>query len=265
MPARVVPEILVLQHQELVGAGSLPELVAARGWTLRLCRLHRGDPLPPPQVPGQILVVLGGTMGVADREDPGCPWMGAELGLIAARLRQRAPVLGLCLGAQMLAHAAGGRVEPLLQGDPPRALPQVGCGAVQWLAAADREPVLAGLQVCEPVFFWHGDRVRLPAEAVVLGSSLACREQAFRIGPSAWGLQFHAEITPALARSWVAAVPAFVRRAHGPDGVERVMADLDRWGEVIEARNRLLLGNLLDQLAAAASPGASGQFSLGSS
>jgi hypothetical protein len=110
---------------------------------------------------------------------------------------------------------------------------------------------LAELNACEPVFFWHGDRCRLPADAVVLGSSLACREQAFRIGRGAWGLQFHAEITPTMARSWVEAAPHVVQQAHGPAGVERVLADLAVWGERIEARNRLLLGNLLDALAAA--------------
>jgi GMP synthase-like glutamine amidotransferase len=244
-----IPEVVFLQHQQLVGPGSLPDLVAERGWPWRVCRLDQGDPLPSPHAVGQILVVLGGTMGVADRDDPAHGWMPAELALIRVRLESDAPVLGLCLGAQLLAHAAGGRVEPLLQGDPPRALPQVGCGAVQWLRGVEQEPVLAGLQACEPAFFWHGDRVRLPAAAVLVGSSLACREQAFRIGPRAWGLQFHAEITPALARSWVAAVPEFVRRAHGPDGVERLLADLDRWGEGLQARNRLLLSNLLDALA----------------
>ena len=244
-----VPEVMVLQHQELVGPGSLPELVAERGWSLQVRRLDLGDPLPPAHRPGQILVALGGTMGVADRDQPAHAWMPAELELIRARLESGAPVLGLCLGAQMLAHAAGGVVEPLLQGEPALALPEVGCGAVQWLPTAAREPALARLNPCEPVFFWHGDRCRLPPGAQLLASSLACREQAFRIGPRAWGLQFHAEITPALAHAWLEAAPDFVRRAHGADGVQRLRHDLAAWGERIEARSRLLLGDLLDVLA----------------
>lgn len=245
-----MPEVMVLQHQELVGPGSLPDLVAERRWDLQLCRIDAGDPLPPHHQNGQILVVLGGTMGVGDRDDPAYSWMPAELALIQARLEAQAPVLGLCLGAQMLAHVAGGAVEPLVQGQPPRPLPEVGCGAVQWLPAAAEEPALAGLNACEPVFFWHGDRCRLPDHAVLLGSSLACREQAFRIGPCAWGLQFHAEITPALARSWVEAAPEFVQRAHGIHGTGEVLADLVALGERLEARNRLLLGQLLDAMAA---------------
>jgi GMP synthase (glutamine-hydrolysing) len=246
-----MPEVMVLQHQELVGPGTLPELVAERHWDWQICRVDAGDGLPPHRQPGQILVVLGGTMGVGDRDKPGCSWMPAELALIRARLEAEAPVLGLCLGAQMLAHVAGGAVEPLVQGLPPRALPEVGCGAVQWLPAAAEEPALAGLNACEPVFFWHGDRCRLPDHALLLGSSLACREQVFRIGPRAWGLQFHAEITPALARSWVEAAPEFVQRARGAGGVDQVLADLEAWGERLESRNRLLLGQLLDAMALA--------------
>ncbi len=241
-----MPEVVVLQHQELVGPGSIPALVEARGWPLQICRLDQGDGLPAPEVPGQILVVLGGTMGVGDRLDPAYPWMAAEIELIQARLQAQAPVLGLCLGAQILAHAAGGAVEPLTP------LPEVGCGAVQWRSTAATEPILTGLNACEPVFFWHGDRVRLPAHAELLASSLACREQVFRIGEAAWGLQFHAEITEAMARSWVAAVPDFVQRAHGCDGVEQLLADLKLWGSAIERRNGLLLVNLLDALGNAA-------------
>ena len=241
-----MPEVVVLQHQELVGPGSIPALVQARGWPLQTCRLDQGDELPDPEVPGQILVVLGGTMGVGDREDPAYPWMAAEIELIQARLQRQAPVLGLCLGAQILAHAAGGAVEPLAP------LPEVGCGAVQWRTTPATEPILNGLNACEPVFFWHGDRVRLPADAELMASSLACREQVFRIGEAAWGLQFHAEITEAMARRWVAAVPDFVQRARGSDGVEHLLADLNVWGRAIEQRNALLLGNLLDALAQAA-------------
>lgn len=247
-----MPEVMVLQHQELVGPGSIPALVEAKGWDLHICRLDRGDPLPDPVVPGQILVVLGGTMGVGDRDDPAYPWMAAEIALIQARLRAQLPVLGLCLGAQILAHAAGGAVETLCPKDGSTPIPEVGCGAVQWRTTAAAEPVLSGLNPCEPVFFWHGDRVRLPAGAELLASSLACREQAFRIGTAAWGLQFHAEITQAMARHWIAEAPEFVRRAHGAGGVDRVLGDLNLWGAQIEARNRLLLHNLLDALAALA-------------
>jgi GMP synthase-like glutamine amidotransferase len=200
-------------------------------------------------------VVLGGTMGVADRNHPDHSWMAAELDLIRNRLNNRSPVLGLCLGAQMLAHAAGGSVEPLLQGNPSQPLPEVGCGAVQWLPVAGKEPALAGLNACEPVFFWHGDRCRLPADALLLGSSLACREQAFRIGPCAWGLQFHAEMTPALALGWLEAAPEFVRQACGANGEQRLRAELELWGEQIHTRSRLLLGNLLDNLASASTSG----------
>lgn len=244
-----MPHVVVLQHQKLVGPGSIPDLVQARGWTLQICRLDLGDPLPDALTPGQILVVLGGTMGVADRRDPAYPWMEAEIELIQARLQAQSPVLGLCLGAQLLAHAAGGAVEPLCHPKSQQPLPEVGCGAVQWRPAAAEEAILAGLAPCEPAFFWHGDRVRLPDGAELLASTLVCREQVFRIGPVAWGLQFHAEITTAMARSWIAAAPEFVRSAHGPEGVGRLLADLDLWGPTIETRNRLLLGNLLEVMA----------------
>lgn len=244
-----MPHVVVLQHQELVGPGSIPELVQAMGWSLQICRLDRGEPLPDALAPGQVLVVLGGTMGVADRSDPAYPWMEAEIELIRARLKTHSPVIGLCLGAQLLAHAAGGAVEPLCHPVSQEPFAEVGCGAVQWRSTAAEEAILAGLAPCEPAFFWHGDRVRLPEGAELLASTLLCQEQAFRIGPLAWGLQFHAEFTTAMARSWIAAAPEFVRSAHGPDGVGRLLADLNLWGPAIEARNKLLLGNLLEAMA----------------
>ena len=84
----------MLQHQQLVGPGSLPGLVAQRGWRYKECRLDRGDPLPAQQVPGQILVVLGGTIGVGVRDHPDHGWMPAELELIQSRLQAGEPVLG---------------------------------------------------------------------------------------------------------------------------------------------------------------------------
>ena len=240
--------LVVFQHLEREGPGRFGEEARRRGWTVTVCRPDRGEPMPR-LGPDQALLVLGGPMGVGDIGSPAFPWLEEEVALLRECLACERPVVGLCLGAQLLAFAAGGQVAPLTAGEPPVRAYEVGWGPVTWTRPPGQEPVLAGLHPCEPVFFWHGDRVRLPATAVLVGSSLACREQAFRIGPRAWGLQFHAEITPALARSWVASVPEFVRLSHGPEGVERLLADLERWGESLEARNRLLLGNLLDALA----------------
>jgi GMP synthase-like glutamine amidotransferase len=244
-------ELLVLQHLPLEGPGLIAECAAERGHTIRLLDLSSGAPLPPARVPGQILVVMGGPMGVGDLGNPSYPWLADELELLRQRLDQKAPVLGICLGAQLLAAAGGGGAEPLLVGDPPRPLREVGWGAVTFTATAASEPVLSGLAASELVLHWHGDRIVLPPEAVLLASSLHCREQAFRIGQHAWGLQFHGEMDAAGIEGWLTADADYVREALGPEGADRIRDGAMRWGEAAATSGRRLIHNLLAQLEAA--------------
>jgi GMP synthase (glutamine-hydrolysing) len=154
-----------------------------------------GDPLPAVgEVAG--IVSLGGRQS-ATRADQD-PFLAAEVALLAAALDEDVPVIGMCLGAQLLAVAAGGKV--VNSGRMYAGWPDL---VVVPAAAAD--PVLGGLPRRLPVLKWHEDLIELPDDALVLGSSDGPRVALFRIGSTAWGSQAHLELTPEmLVDRWLA-------------------------------------------------------------
>jgi GMP synthase-like glutamine amidotransferase len=244
-----VTRLVVLQHLGREGPGLFALEAAQRGWPVLVVRLDRGESLPSLRA-DDLLLVLGGPMGVGDLGDPAYPWLAAEVELLRQALACRQPLIGVCLGAQLLALAAGGNATPLLVGEPPRPLREVGFGAISWSVDPAGHPLLRGLDASELVLHWHGDRCLLPAGAELLASSLHCREQAFRIGPRAVGLQFHVEVEPRQLERWLEEDCAYVIGALGSDGVDRIRADARRWGERVARQGRRLVGNLLDQLTA---------------
>ena len=201
---------------------------------------------------GNLLLVLGGPMGVADLGNPAYPWLAAEVELLRQALHRQQPLIGVCLGAQLLALAAGGTAIPLQVGDPPRPLREVGFGAISWRVdpAADGAAalLLQGLAASELVLHWHGDRCVLPPQAELLASSLHCPEQAFRIGARAVGLQFHIELLPEQLELWLSHDRTYVLEALGADGVERIRADGRRWGAQVARQGGRLIANLYDLL-----------------
>lgn len=241
--------LVVLQHLEREGPGLFALEAVQRGWPVLVVRLDRGESLLSLRA-DDLLLVLGGPMGVGDLGDPAYPWLEAEVGLLRRVLAARQPLIGVCLGAQLLALAAGGSATPLLVGDPPRPLREVGYGAISWCVDPAAHPLLGGLDASELVLHWHGDRCLLPAGAELLASSLHCREQAFRIGPRAVGLQFHVELDPEQLEQWLAQDRDYVIGALGADGVDRIRADARRWSDRVARQGRRLVGNLLDQLSA---------------
>ncbi len=239
-------ELVVLQHLEREGPGLFAEEAERRGWGVRVCRLDRGEPLPV-LGPDQALLVLGGPMGVSDIGSPAFPWLAGEIALLQDCLECERPVIGLCLGAQLLAHAAGGRVVPLEAGDPLVKRYELGWEEVHWTVPVDQEPVLAGLEPSERMLHWHGDRILLPASATLLGSTALCPEQMYRIDHFAHGLQFHAEVTAEALERWLVEDGDYVALALGPDGAERVRQDQRRWRADCERQWRHLINNLLDR------------------
>jgi GMP synthase-like glutamine amidotransferase len=157
-----------------------------------------GDPLPDLQeLDG--LVVMGGPMGALDDHEH--PHLPAERELLAAAVAAELPVLGVCLGAQLLAAAAGAKVYhgPVLE---------VGLGTVDLTDAGRADPVLGPAGPRLDVLHWHQDTFELPDDAVHLASSDIYPHQAFRLGEQAYGLQFHLELDATLLHDLTPHLPS---------------------------------------------------------
>jgi GMP synthase (glutamine-hydrolysing) len=238
----------VVQHLAGEGPGLIADVAAAMGLEIVLHPVFEGAPLPEAIAADAGLVVMGGSMGVGDIGDPRWPFLEPEVELLKKSIDAGRPVLGVCLGAQLMAHALGASVAPLMIGDPPVRCREVGWGPVMFLAPAKAEPVLAGMNESEVVLHWHGDTFELPEGAVRLASTLACENQMFRFG-NAFGVQFHVEVGDVDLADWVKADADFVRAANGPGGGARILADTNRFMARHRQVGRRLIGNLLAAMA----------------
>lgn len=247
--------LLVVQHIDHEGPDLIHALAYQRGMSIRTIRPDLGDFLPEPSsLPETIAVVLGGPMGVNDRNAPHMHWLQQELEWLSSWHQQKKPVVGICLGAQLLALAAGGLVEPLKVGEPPQPLKELGIGAIHWRMNSREEPLLDGLTSSALVLHWHGDRIRLPKDATLLGSSLHCPEQVFRVGHHAIGLQCHLEVTRSSLERWIEADHDYIVSALGPAGAIQLRSDWERFNNELQQTGTQLFTNLFKQLQNISSP-----------
>jgi GMP synthase-like glutamine amidotransferase len=179
----------VLQHVAFEGPGSIAPWLEARQAEVMRIRLFAGDPLPLVS-DSDLLVVMGGPMSVNDELVH--PWLREEKTLVREMMDAGVPVLGICLGAQVIASACAARVYP-------NAAPEIGwfpVQAVEGSRSSDRAPGVFRFPPSTTVFHWHGETFDLPDGARHLARSEACECQAFQIGRTVIGLQFHLEMTP---------------------------------------------------------------------
>ncbi|MEV6483981.1 methyltransferase domain-containing protein [Streptomyces sp. NPDC051576] len=205
--------IQIVEHAPHEGPYAIGAALDAAGLPTRVCRTWAGDPVPETADDLVGLVVMGGAM--AAYED--FPGRGAELTLLRAALAAEVPVLGVCLGAQLLAVAAGGAGRP-------GSGAQIGWADVRMTAAAHTDALFAAVPERLRVLHWHGDTMDLPAGATLLASCDRYPVQAFRIGASAWGTQFHLEVDEAAVGAFADAFPQ--EAATAPGLVESAPAEL---------------------------------------
>lgn len=185
--------ILIIKHIEIEGPGTLGEFFKETGWKTKVVELGKGDTFPSMDE-CEAIVSLGGPMNVYETHK--YPFLEKEDALLKEALKEEVPVLGICLGAQLLAKAAGAKVRKAKQ-------KEIGWYKVDLTQESMNDPLLKGLGKSLKVFQWHEDTFDIPAGGVRLAESQACANQAFRIGPNAYGLQFHIEITPEMVESWI--------------------------------------------------------------
>lgn len=188
----------ILQHVPFEGPGRIEPWFRHAGYEVDIIHLYDDDPVPAEGAAGDpletdFLVVMGGPMSVNDEDV--YPWLRDEKAFIRRCIEAGRPVLGVCLGAQLIASAMGARVYP-------NEHREIGWFPVQAVPVPDdRLPGDLGripfrFPPAIEVFHWHGDTFELPAGSVLLAESPGCRNQAFQLGRSAVGLQFHLEMTP---------------------------------------------------------------------
>lgn len=192
------PKILVFQHVPYEPLGTLDPLLKEAGFRIRYVNFGRDPGQRPALDKYAALIVLGGPMN-ADQVDS-YPNLVTEVEIIRDAVAADMSVLGICLGAQLLAKALGGSVARNLR-------PEVGWYDVELTPHGSRDPVLAPFARRQRVFQWHEDGIELPAGTVHLASSPLSRVQAFRHGEHAYGFQFHLEVDASLIDRWLS-VPA---------------------------------------------------------
>lgn len=183
-----MPEFLVLQHEPMEGPGTIAEEIRAAGHGVRTVRIDQKEKVPTDSGPFAGLVVMGGTMGVYDQGK--WPHLKEEIALLSRALQADQPILGICLGAQLLAAAAGAEVQA---GEK-----EIGWVPVRKMPEACKDPVLRRLPENFQALMWHGDHFSLPKGATHLLSTQKCACAGFRIGKKAYGLVPHLEMTAAM-------------------------------------------------------------------
>ncbi len=187
-------KLLVFQHVAHEILGTLNPLLKRAGFRIRYVNFGRHPEAVPSLERYDGLVVLGGPMSVND--DGRLPHLKTEMKLIEEALGKSIPVLGICLGAQLIAKVLGARVYPNDE-------KEIGWYNVRLTEASRRDPVLGRFRATEKIFQWHGDTFEIPTGAAHLAASELCANQAFRYQSNVYGLQFHLEVDEPMIRRWL--------------------------------------------------------------
>ncbi|GBE14126.1 MAG TPA: type 1 glutamine amidotransferase [Proteobacteria bacterium] len=230
--------VVIFQHVPFEGPGLIAEMLDGRGIPYMVLEPYKGDPTPLSPAGFTGVISMGGPMSSNDDLD----FLAKEKAFLAEAAARRMPVLGVCLGAQLLAAALGAGVNPGQE-------KEVGWGNVALTDEGKTDPLFSGAGDNIPVLHWHGETFDLPHGAVLLASSHACVNQAFRWHGSVYGFQFHLEADGEMVKEWIEEdLAGCCPMVEDPAGI---IKDTGEFMDNAHLTASLILGRFLDMLARA--------------
>tara|TARA_Y100001978_G_scaffold195880_1_gene204712 strand:+ start:363 stop:1100 length:738 start_codon:yes stop_codon:yes gene_type:complete len=214
----------ILQNFDVEGPGLFYKIAQERGFDIQIIHLYLGDNLPKVN-PSDLVLILGGPMGVKDIDNIKFRWLENEVLFIKSLLKKKIGIIGVCLGAQLLSYASGGNVEVLKGGFPLSPKPELGWSEIYSESNSSKNELSLMIKKPTKVLHWHTDRILLPPNAVLLGKSNNCKEQLFKINNRAYGLQFHVESEEGMVENWIKIDRDFIISALGNKGIENILKD----------------------------------------
>jgi GMP synthase (glutamine-hydrolysing) len=224
---------IVIRHLEFENLGTIENRLILRGYEIRYVDVGV-DKLESDTLKADLMIVLGGPIGVYEEER--YPFLREELNLIKLRLESNLPLLGICLGAQLIARALGASVQPM-------GFKEIGFYPIK-LTHEGLDSVLKPLMEDSVVLHWHGDQFEIPPDATRLAKSNLCGNQAFSIGKNVLGLQFHLEIDPNRIEQWLIG-HALELNTNGIQ-INQLREHAKFFGSTLQAQSEKIFDNWLD-------------------
>ena len=210
-------KLLVLQHIGREGPGLFLKIAKEKGFLPVIYNLSLGEELPDAEKEDLILI-MGGPMSVNDINNVKYFWLRDEIEFIKRAIENQISIIGVCLGAQLLAHVLGGKIERLKDESNKENKPELGWSEISSIEEKSNEKISLSIKGPLKVLHWHGDRIILPPQAKLLASSNRCREQLFKVGESIYGLQFHVETEGLMTSNWIKNDKKFIISGLGENG-----------------------------------------------
>lgn len=219
-----------LQHVPFEDIGSMASDFRARGYSVSTTHWYRGDAAPALS-DFDALIVMGGPMGIYDEAI--FPWLAAEKTLIKNAIAAGKILLGICLGAQLIADVLGGKVTR-------NAYKEIGWLPININPAAATHPIAQVFARSPEVFHWHGDTFALPPDTTHLARSEGCINQAFCYGEKVYGFQFHLETTPTSARALIEHCAEDIDGSRYTQSAQAMLMDEERFARINRAMSEVI-------------------------